>query len=691
MGNYRLEITLLSDLCVADGSSYASMLDTDICYDSYGFPYIPARRIKGCLRECALELKEWGKDIAIKALFGEEGYKGAKVRIGNAYIRNYASMKAEVEKNKEHIVFHPQNVLNQFSYIRTQTSLDYETGVAEEGSLRTMRVANKGLVFEAEITIEEAYKEEFVACCHVLTEMGLARTRGLGDVSVRLIEAIAKEPIGHAWLVEDANYLEYVLRVEEPIIVNTADYIEGSKMLGILISGMKTNDIGDLVCSNAYIGKSEVRYTEVPACYYAIKNNKQTFVNQIIDSEHVDTGIQLNRMKHAYVTKIDGKLERAAVEVEERYHHRRPEDKSIGRARESAEKDSVFYKMSSISSGQEFYGYIKGSAEQIKEIYAYITQKNEFYIGKSKNSEYGKSSITILNTQSQKEHQVSCSEFIVKLEAPAIVYSDKAFYSVQVDDLVKEVNATLGLHTEVKPYRTYLNYVTLGGYNVTWRARKPMIEAFDKGSVLHYKFDTPVTLTTNNGCHIGERFHEGYGEISLSTVDRASERRYLEYADTKQNLKDYEAYVVEKDSLAEDICKKLFLSYLELNAIESVENFAKGKRLSSYRSTVSNMLLMTKEQNTMKAIRYAVEERYKGMTEKKVEKRRYAEDILNYIAENMKDVMEKFNKNYQLIWTVNKEDDTVYMAYLSAFLKALKYEIRQLEIKMEKGEQQSES
>lgn len=691
MGNYRLEITLLSDLCVADGSSYASMLDTDICYDSYGFPYIPARRIKGCLRECALELKDWGKDIAIKEIFGEEGDKGAKVRIGNAYIREYMRMKADVEKNKEHILFHPQNVLNQFSYIRTQTSLNYETGVAEEGTLRTMRVANKGLVFEAELAIEEAYVADFAACCQVLSEMGLSRTRGLGDVSVRFIDAVEKVPVTHAKLEQDADYLEYVLHVEEPIIVNTADYIEGSKILGILISGMKMADVGELVCSNAYIGKNGIRYTEVPASYYAIKNDKQTFVNQIMEDTKDETAIQLNRMKHAYVTKVDGKLAKAAVEIEERYHHRRPEDKSIGRASESAEKDSVFYKMSSISSGQEFYGYIKGTAAQIKEIYAYITEKSEFYIGKSKNSEYGKSRVTVLKAHKQKENQVSCGEFIVKLEAPTIVYSNKAFYSVQVDDLVKEVNAALGLGAEVKPYRTYLNYVTLGGYNVTWRARKPVIQAFDKGSVLHYKLDTPVTLMTNNGCHIGERIHEGYGEISLLAVDRVSERRYLEYADAKQNQKNCEAYVVETDSLAGEICKKLFLSYLELNAIESVENFAKGKKLSSYRSTVSNMLLMAKEQNTMKGIRYAVEERYKGMTEKKVEKRRYAEDILHYISDNMIDVVDKFNKNYQVVWAVNKEDDTVYMAYLSAFLKALKYEIRQLEIKKEKGEKQSES
>ena len=59
MSRYQIRIELLSDLCVSDGGVYNSALDTELCYDSYGFPFIPAKRLKGCLRECALELREW--------------------------------------------------------------------------------------------------------------------------------------------------------------------------------------------------------------------------------------------------------------------------------------------------------------------------------------------------------------------------------------------------------------------------------------------------------------------------------------------------------------------------------------------------------------------------------------------------------------------------------------------------------
>ena len=50
---YELVITLKSDLCAGSGYSYAGIVDSDVCYDSYGFPYIAARRLKGCLREAA--------------------------------------------------------------------------------------------------------------------------------------------------------------------------------------------------------------------------------------------------------------------------------------------------------------------------------------------------------------------------------------------------------------------------------------------------------------------------------------------------------------------------------------------------------------------------------------------------------------------------------------------------------------
>lgn len=134
-GKYQIRIELLSDLCVSDGGVYNSALDIDICRDTYGFPYIPAKRLRGCLRECALELNDWGETIDITVLFGDKDDKEATVYLGNAYLQHYDEMKQVAVKYQGNAVLHEQNVLNHFSYIRTQTEVDDTTyGCREKSS-----------------------------------------------------------------------------------------------------------------------------------------------------------------------------------------------------------------------------------------------------------------------------------------------------------------------------------------------------------------------------------------------------------------------------------------------------------------------------------------------------------------------------------------------------------------------------
>ena len=59
----KITIKLLSDLCTCSGETYNSVVDMDVVYDENGIPYIPAKRIKGCIREAALEMKEMGKIV----------------------------------------------------------------------------------------------------------------------------------------------------------------------------------------------------------------------------------------------------------------------------------------------------------------------------------------------------------------------------------------------------------------------------------------------------------------------------------------------------------------------------------------------------------------------------------------------------------------------------------------------------
>lgn len=611
----KLCIKLLSDLCVSDGGVYNSALDTDICQDEYGIPYIPAKRLRGCLREAAIELSDWNADIDPDALFGKEGNSIAKVFIGNAYPENYKFMIGALKgvKNK---IYHKQNILSHFSYIRTQTAINYDTGVADDTSLRTMRVANKGLVFEAPIQYEEEFKEQLIRCAGILRHMGIARTRGLGEVAVQFSdEAISDEQAApHAKYVEGSTKLEYTISLIDPVVfksvnggeANTHDYIEGSRTLGIIAEYLKEKnmdyqsfiDLGNFQVSHAYVSVNGLRYTETPASYYSIKNDSTQFRNKLYDSEEhrkEDINLQLNAMKHGYVY-LDAKtgiLDRASVKVEERYHHRRPEDKSKGRAYSKDDPKSVFYQISSICSDQTFKGFITGSVDQIKTAYECLTSKKEFRMGAGRSSEYGRVQIHVDKVSKISEpRETETRVFAVKLVSPAIVYNKKAFYSVDSDDLVEEIGTLFNIDLSGAEVKKFVKYVTLGGWNVTWGMRKPVIQAFDKGSVIVFKFNESRSLTIPGNLVIGERRIEGFGELEFIEVGNEDGYKGLLKGNTDAVGEDF--VDVQSSDFAEAISKDVFLRFMRSEAsVKAAEYFKKSD--SNKKATVSDLTLMLKE------------------------------------------------------------------------------------------------
>ena len=54
----KIKIELKTDLCASNGMSAGNSLDNDLCFDSYGLPVIPGRRLKGILRQGAQFLQE---------------------------------------------------------------------------------------------------------------------------------------------------------------------------------------------------------------------------------------------------------------------------------------------------------------------------------------------------------------------------------------------------------------------------------------------------------------------------------------------------------------------------------------------------------------------------------------------------------------------------------------------------------
>lgn len=698
MNKYRLKITLRSDLCVSDGGVYNGALDTEVCYDAYGFPFIPAKRLKGCLRECAVELADWGRDIKIEELFGDKGAKRGCVRISDACLHDYEARKKEILENPDCVLYHPQHILQRYAYIRTQTSVDYDLGVADDTTLRTMRVVKKGNVFFADVECEDHLYKDLEECCRVLLHMGIARTRGLGEIKCSLEKVQEKEdPVEAGELAPGANKLWYTIYLDEPVIAKsinggesrTLDYIEGSKIIGIVASRIKAKKDADLAellnkgpvqFSNAYITEGEERMLEAPGNFYSIKNEDSYFADKLYaDGDDEETkGKQLNSMKHTYVGYDSmGNFVKKDVEVENRYHHRRPEDKSIGRAHDEASGDSTFYQMSSIVAGQTFKGYIYGTPEQIKTIYEILKESRDVLIGYSRTAEYGKASICRIETEKVTEQKRDgIKRFSIKLEAPAIIYGDQAMYSVCPKVLAEEIAAELGIpwkEIDEEHVAYYLKYTDVGGYNVTWGARKPVVTAFDKGTVVDITLKNDRTITIPENLALGERVLEGYGEASFLPWEENGS--YLR--DWKDNEEEKQAGTVNvKDKeLAKEICDELFDSFVKLYAVQMADSFDVKEAI---RPTVSNMLLMSSEYKTIGEVKRTVKDRYDRNLDKKKEKGQYAEDILKAVKDNGEKCIQDFQDKYRIVGYAEEEPEKqdIQFRLLKAFLISIKYALR---------------
>ena len=183
----KIIIELHSDACIHSGYSYRGTIDNDVCCDRFGIPFIPARRLKGCLREAASLIKKHPdlQGESADFYFGERGsgvfvpdMKQKNDVAGNASVRGYGSVIIENARvpNYEQIwealenfentpmkkYIGRQEILAQYTSVRAQTRMvstcdkafaddpDVETlvpsdigiGCALDNTLRFTRVVN---------------------------------------------------------------------------------------------------------------------------------------------------------------------------------------------------------------------------------------------------------------------------------------------------------------------------------------------------------------------------------------------------------------------------------------------------------------------------------------------------------------------------------------------------------------------
>lgn len=198
-----LKIQLLSPTLPGSGEGWGSLVDTDIIMDEYGLPYLPARRIKGLLRESAVEVMEMlalsklntREELALappEQIFGT-GFQKSVFQVDNLKIEDHDQIIQWLDFLFQSYgqILSPAVITEALTEIRRQTSIDEDTGVARENSLRTIRVINQGISFTGTIFMENSKQQDqairlLALAVANLKRLGSKRTRGLGRIEASL-------------------------------------------------------------------------------------------------------------------------------------------------------------------------------------------------------------------------------------------------------------------------------------------------------------------------------------------------------------------------------------------------------------------------------------------------------------------------------------------------------------------------
>ena len=191
----KIKMTLLSDTIFGNGESIPGGEDISVLYDENGFPFFKGGTFKGIFREELSRLLKWkGKEEEeinriIKKLLGvsdnDEESTEERIQFSDFQLSGYVKEQVQREINN------PAQILDSLTHLRTFTQIE-ENGIVKEGSLRTGRCINKGLVFYSEIQCKEDQSD---LICNTLAQIkwiGTMRNRGFGKVLIEPEEGGAK-------------------------------------------------------------------------------------------------------------------------------------------------------------------------------------------------------------------------------------------------------------------------------------------------------------------------------------------------------------------------------------------------------------------------------------------------------------------------------------------------------------------
>jgi CRISPR-associated protein Csx10 len=559
--NAVLSLTLLSDTLPGSGTSFNSIVDREICFDSYGVPYIPAKRLCGIMLENAEALVKWGliSSSSVDSLFGKESAPAPKsLVLENGMLPNAAKIHRFLQwaEGNDSIatLFSSQNIPPCFSYVRNQTAIN-DSRIKVRNSLRASRVLRKGLTFEFPITAPDSDKPVLEKICKAVRKLGSSVNRGLGEVRIELKTRNTLFPTVETADAQGQNAqirrITLEIMNEAPLLVSSRpgasqvsdSFIPGSIVLAALATKFletgvpaRAQDFHDLFLSgkvsfgNLYPfspGNTSLKFLPAPLSLKKVKNDPQKKASkayydifQINDSDDVLSSVVFKGGAGDYAAFTEAGFCAITPERDITAHHRRPADRSIAHA---TKDDGAFFQFDTLAAGQHFAGAIEGDSALLDKLYTYLPKDGILRLGKSKNVQYGKCQLRatrVTGTDNGNDEPAQWEDntpLDLLVASDVILMNSNGFPCPSPEQLRDDLARRLGLGNpaELSITKCFTGVVNTGGFLSIWGLPRVQHHALAAGTVIQLLNKTGKSLAVANALTrpFGIRTEDGFGKV----------------------------------------------------------------------------------------------------------------------------------------------------------------------------------
>lgn len=616
-----IEIELLSEAIFAGDGEQRGNVDIDLRADEDGFPYYAGRTLKGILREQAewyidcinderkrIELRE-----AFYRLFGQADNYEQDIHHSNHTSLRFSDAKLShtlyefVQKNN----VEPLDVFRSTTAIRSMTKIDDETGTAESGNLRQVRVIHKGYKFYAPIYVQGELNstEKFLleTAVKLVRHIGLMRNRGKGHVKCSIHwydktqQAVVKEKLEKSK--SSGKYFILTIHVHEPLKINhvlgTSDssqalnYIPGYVLRGALVQayllerGLSPNDLDTQVIFdhrkiqfwNGYLQINNQRGLPFAQHLFETKDQaKKSYIEQgrevlnsleegVLEKNGKFSPVRINRDvmlltdDQVFFAKNVKKVSSLHINV----NGNRGKEKEVN-------SKTLIYRYEAIAPQQIFQAVVVAKTEH--PFVSWLQEKNELslWLGGARNSGYGRVTVELDRTDVSPEQPGHCFEMNREIKELYIMATSDWIIRNQLGQLVGTLdndwlNEQLGV--KLKLNHQIVNTNLSGGYVSLWKAYQPVISSVQAGSIYHYTIEegsidvNRIYELIDKG--VGSRRNEGFGRLII--LPDWPYKKLLESKDEEQQKSSIEIRSFEEDPEQLNLLVK---SLFQLKVIEEI-------------------------------------------------------------------------------------------------------------------------